>query len=614
VNPRIIKEVRLLFWPWCLIVAAALLPLLRDTFDWSKDFAIISCSIGFFAGIPFLSALSLGSEFHHRTFAMLLGQPAERARIWAEKQAVLLAGLACAIPVFWFCWPVPSDLTGDVLGLVCAWLVVTVSSATFWTLFARSTMGGLVLGQVAQLILGATVTNLGLRILGTDSSAKDVYPLGAAIFLGYSGLMLWLGRRMLVRFQVTGGAAGSDLLMAGPRMSPAFVADWLRCRSTTPTLNLIRKELRLLRPLWLIMLLFLACWTCVIIMVRLLPVGADWEVWRTILPVLVLLFYMPLALILAGCLSLGEERSSGTHTWHLTLPVSIRRQWFIKLVIALGAGAFCGLIIPCLAVSAGQWLVGPSFVADFKCDLSQADYLNALVPVALIVFASFPSFWCASVANGSVRAALWVLPVMGALCFAGALGGWCAEKSADAMGEIVTAIVSRYQLNPGRLPRLYAGSLAPVLFIMPTVLVAIFQSHRMFRTQRTDGIWPVVRSFVPLAGTTFVCCWLIWTMAFTFQRQHWSYLVEETWGAVEQVSLKSTALDPAHPLQITVDDLAVAAPISEATRQWLRGATITVTQFAGKRGTQCHAQIRFPDGSDYPIYFYRPPAKRIPAG
>ena len=39
------------------------------------------------------------------------------------------------------------------------------------------------------------------------------------------------------------GAAGTDLLMAGPAIAPRAVAGMFRCRPTQPTLNLIRKEL-----------------------------------------------------------------------------------------------------------------------------------------------------------------------------------------------------------------------------------------------------------------------------------------------------------------------------------------------------------------------------------
>ena len=50
--------------------------------------------------------------------------------------------------------------------------------------------------------------------------------------------------------------------------------------------------------------------------------------------------------ILAGSLSLGEERTSGTHAWHMTLPVSALRQWLIKLFMALFAGFVGAGLLP----------------------------------------------------------------------------------------------------------------------------------------------------------------------------------------------------------------------------------------------------------------------------
>ena len=82
------------------------------------------------------------------------------------------------------------------------------------------------------------------------------------VSLGYAGLMLWLGWRLLARFQATGGMASDDLLMAGPDVMPGAWAGWLRCRPTGAVLNLIRKELRLLRPVWLISLLAALGWAC----------------------------------------------------------------------------------------------------------------------------------------------------------------------------------------------------------------------------------------------------------------------------------------------------------------------------------------------------------------
>src|SRR5690349_65782 len=119
-NPRILKEIRLLFWPWCLVLAAALMPVVSDVLRHFRELSSFIWGFGWFGGIPFLAALSLGGEFQQRTFPLLLGQPVERERIWGEKQVVLLLALAVVLPVFWLCAPHPSDLTGDVLGLAGA--------------------------------------------------------------------------------------------------------------------------------------------------------------------------------------------------------------------------------------------------------------------------------------------------------------------------------------------------------------------------------------------------------------------------------------------------------------------------------------------------------------
>ena len=89
--------------------------------------------------------------------------------------------------------------------------------------------------------------------------------------IGYAGLMLWLGARKLARFQVTGGSGDDDLVMTGPEVMPEVLAGWFRCRPSGAFLNLVRKELRLLRPFWLftpLVLLYLAYAA----MLRLLPV------------------------------------------------------------------------------------------------------------------------------------------------------------------------------------------------------------------------------------------------------------------------------------------------------------------------------------------------------
>src|ERR1043165_492192 len=101
-NPRIIKEARVLIGPWCLIVAGALLPLFSAAMHHFHELATFFCGFALFGGIPFLAALSLGGEFQQRTISLLLGQPIGRMQIWKEKQLVLVVALLAAIPFFWF--------------------------------------------------------------------------------------------------------------------------------------------------------------------------------------------------------------------------------------------------------------------------------------------------------------------------------------------------------------------------------------------------------------------------------------------------------------------------------------------------------------------------------
>lgn len=603
-NPRIIKEIRLLFWPWCLVIAAALLPLLSAGIHHFRELSAFLCGVGFFGGIPFLVALSLGGEFQQRTLSILFSQPVERAQIWAEKQMVLLSALLIAVLVFGLSWPERDALNGHTLTFVGAWLIATISSTTFWTLTARSTIGGLVLAQVAQFGVVAVVANLGLRIFGEEPSKVALClaeTIGVALWIGYSGWMLWLSHRKLARFQATGGVAGDDLLMAGPRVLPAAVGDLLRCRATSPTLNLIRKELRLLRPLWLIMLLFMACWICIVITVRLMPQTEEWKTWREALPMIAIAFYAPLAVILAGCLSLGEERSSGTHAWHLTLPVPIRQQWLVKLATALGAGTFSAFMVPFLTISAGQALLGSPFGTEFSWKFGKIDSLQDFVPIAMAGLASFPAFWCASVVNGAVRAALWTVPVVAILCAIGGLANWAANQTIVVAAELLSRIVAHYELNPDYFGGGYYAFqvLMAVLPMLLVIVVALVQSSRLFRTQPGDSAFFVLRRLVPLAVVTFAATWILYTWSAASLQQRSTKLVREVQTAVAAAIKFAPELDTKHPMQLTVEDLAKAGPVSETMRHWLGHARITVRKQALRRGTFTSATILFADGSGF---------------
>ena len=139
---RMKKEARALFWAWCAVVTAGALPVILLN-SYTKKLNLLS----FFVGVPLLAALSLGNEFQQRTLTLWLTQPFSRMQLWGEKISVMLAAalsaaLVSGIGVFYFTWP-QLDFTWRVAAMVC--VLVGTASAPFWTLAARSTIGGFAL-------------------------------------------------------------------------------------------------------------------------------------------------------------------------------------------------------------------------------------------------------------------------------------------------------------------------------------------------------------------------------------------------------------------------------------------------------------------------------------
>jgi hypothetical protein len=626
---RIFKEARPLFWPWCAVVCADALPLAHapNSLGWIS-------AMGFFLGIPLLASLPLGNEFQHRTLPLLLSQPVGRMEIWGEKLSVTVVAVASAVLVFCLALRATSfHLAPQRLDFVGAWIVATIASATFWTLFTRSTVGGVALNIGVLSFIGITVAwaNLADRLRARGYLAPENHLVVSTItlvFLCYAGVMLWLGRRALARFEVTGGMAGDDLLMAGPDVLPGALAGWLRCRPTGAVLNLIRKELRLLRPVWLISLLAAVGWACLTLFGSLRERGSarNFETTMIIMGVGSTLIIA----ILAGSLSLGEERTSGTHAWHLTLPVPARRQWLIKLSIALFAGFVGAGLFP-------MSIAGPLFG---KYHMLADVNLRVGWPL-VVVLLSFAAFWCACAVKGTVRAVLWVLPVMIALYFAGELGRGAGHaitdlffsrfdpfanfRVANAVSSILKTFgISRFVFWEFFYNRGYLASMVCAVLV-PTLFLAVIQSYRLFRAQPQDSAFSLVRSLLPLAVVAFLCSFSFMAF-FSFvgrARNPKSIALFETIQAIEKIQSGAANLDATHPLQLTVEDLAKASPLSKSTRRILGNSHITLAleepPHHGRLGSDensrpinrpqelgyswCLATIPLADGSHFTVAF-----------
>jgi len=578
---RMVKEARAVFWPWCAVMLAGALRLIEPAQAtqsgggiWGLHQFIEPISfLGFVLGIPLLATLALGNEFQHRTIGVLLSQPVRRMEIWGEKMSVTVAAVGSAVLVYVYAWR--SAIAEDLKIWVFAGplIVAMVASAMFWTLVARSMLGGLALNGVNSFI--PLVFSIRRDWIPETMAGRSA---AACVFLCYAGVMLWLGRRALARFQVTGGPAGEDLLVAGPDMMPGVMTEWFRSRPTGAVLNLVRKEFRLLRPVWLVSLLGLVGWISLSIF------GYTGERGSMVAAFLVAAI-TPLIAVLAGSLSVGEERTSGTHAWHLTQPVAAGQQWFIKLVMAMFTGLVCAVVLPALTVLAGAYVFkSPSLVVDFKQVTAGAVWLSLLI---------FASFWCVCAVNGTVRAALWVFPGLIALGLAGGFGAWLAPK-------VVGLAVSKLDLfaNFGftnRVSNLELGNTGSspmrlgLLLLTPTLLLAVVQSYRLFRKLLQDSNLIVVRRLLPLAAVTClsVFCWMaFYSCVSSAKEQMWS-MFRETHDAIEKIQPGTANLDEAHPLQLTVEDLVKVAPLSEHTQRWLRNARITVAPDKPHPGPYC---------------------------
>jgi hypothetical protein len=573
------KEARPLFWPWCVVVLAGALPLAHapHSMGWLS-------AMGLFLGVPLLATLPLGNELQHRTLSLLLSQPISRMEIWREKLGVTALAVLSAILVYYVAWANKFPLRARGLAPEAAGIIAVTLSATFWTLFAGSTLGGVAL-NIATYFFIIIAFNLLPWFRETAFSSPGhtlVVPAVTFVLLCYAGVMLWLGGRMLARFQATGGMAGDDLLTAGPDVLPGAWVSWLRCRPRGAVLNLFRKEFRLLRPVWLITVLAAVGWASVTLSGLLHPQGLTGSFETAVVSVAVIGTLM--IAILAGSLPLGEEKTSGTHSWNLTLPMSARRQWFIKLCMALFAGFVGAGLVPLLI--AGRLLGSSHMLADVHVGR------DLLVGVALLTFAAF---WCACATKGTVPAVLWVLPVVIVVYFASELGKWAGPALThlffsrfDPFSNVkLAAAVSHFNSNAFfRLVEAASNNMTDsaqaelaltTLTLLPALLYAVIQSYRLFRVQHRA--LSVVRSLVPLAVLAFLCSFF--SLAFdnfvSRARNQKTTAFIEIIEAIQKFQSGVPKLDAAHPLELTVEDLAKVFPLSKSTRRWLGNSHVTLS-------------------------------------
>src|SRR4051812_33653679 len=159
---RMMKEVRLLIWPWLAVTvtAASVLAFAALSADLRgyQEVTSMLCQIGIFAGLPLLAALSLGAEFQYNTVGLNFAQPIERSEIWRAKFTLTVLALLPPGVLFVASQRLSAHFDRNSWLMLIGWLIVTAAAAFPWTLIARSTVGGFALNAGSSTIAFMTIT------------------------------------------------------------------------------------------------------------------------------------------------------------------------------------------------------------------------------------------------------------------------------------------------------------------------------------------------------------------------------------------------------------------------------------------------------------------------
>ena len=264
---------------------------------------------------------------------------------------------------------------------------------------------------------------------------------------------------------------------------------------------------------------------------------------------------------------MGDERTLGTHAWHLTLPVSAGLQWSVKLAIALAA-SFIGIALP---VALARITFGHAF------DSAPGPKYDFLFVAAFAMTSA--AFWCACVVRGTVRAVMLVFPAMATVAIAIPAG--LTFVSTPPMTQALDDLILRWHPFPFATATLL-GVLNVVRFFgdwlfVPPLILALIQTRRLFRQEVPDGILFAARYLLPLMLTAFLVAlaWRIPDIVFSVASDHMYRTMYETHATVGKLP-KIAELRTGEARPLTIEELSKVAPLSNATQILLRGSSVTV--------------------------------------
>jgi hypothetical protein len=600
------KEFRVLLPPWSVAILAAFsLPVVATLagrmhrpyveglpLEWVGTLAGVCIFVACLA----MAAMSFGVEIHHRTFGLMLVQPVERSRIWWSKMLPLV-GAYISVGVAFVAGQCLADAAwgnsvkswdGGSLLVFVALLAGVMCSSAFWTLQSRSIIGGMVLPLAIQALLAGVITWFASgtsMVLKEELEPRLFLALGAGAIV-YCVLFTYLGWWKFSRLEWREGFIGESVFAALPAHRAKESQPAAPCG---PWSSLLRKELRLHRPVFYLAALFVVCWLAALGLRALRPA---WEVQFEGVFGVILVIYLPLAWLLSGCISLGEEKQLGTWGWHLTLPVSGARQWAVKISFALLIVLILGILVPALASLAAK-------APNIEIPEGWLGASPALLVLLAAVFGTVLSFWSVTMFGTVVRAILFTFLGAGVFLFGGGMMLRIGRETYLFQG-FCSWLMAEFQLPPydffsNRI--IAAGWFIGLALLLVSLLR---QSYAHCRREPSSGV--VIRCSLILVISFFLPLWL--SSDISYSSSYWSPKIASLGNNLGEAisklpaSIKKDAVEKSRPVSFEeIDGTGILHP---ETRSWLRGASIRINQpvaVSSARGRlYVLVEVTFPNG------------------
>ncbi|MCX6924384.1 MAG: hypothetical protein NT154_14395, partial [Verrucomicrobia bacterium] len=286
-----------------------------------------------------MAGSTFGAEFQHRTISLLLSQPIPRSVIWRDKMLVLGIGMATSLAALLVCLAVSRPVIDGPNWLALVFIpLCAFCGAPLYTLVLRQGIGGMVAAVCApcgMLAMYALVT----QQFSGDEPATLVSAILCLLII-YCALVYRLGFTTFKRLQAMDVPARELGLPSGLEAFLVRPLTKVTSQFRGPFATLLKKEFHLQQVSFLLAGVFVLIAVAGFCLAKSYPevaagtVGGDIFIYALLLP------------LVAGAISVGEERGWGMAEWHLTFPPSAVKQWSAKMVATLLTSLVLGLLLP----------------------------------------------------------------------------------------------------------------------------------------------------------------------------------------------------------------------------------------------------------------------------